>query len=167
MKTQQQVITGVILVAAILAIAGCATSPVASDGEAVSGIGPAHVLKGEGMTGERVVWGGRIVAVQNLPDRTELVVASYPLDRGDRPRLREQAGVRFILVEKGFLEPVDYAPGRYITALGNIAGVEDRVTGEHIHAHPVLDAERLHLWPANPADWQSRTRFSIGVGVRL
>lgn len=139
----------------------------ATDGAEISATGPAHVLSGAGQTGDRVVWGGRIVAVENLSDRTELIVASYPLDRGDRPKLREDAGVRFVLVEDGFLEPVDYAPGRYITALGTVAGVEDRLTGEHIHAHPVLDAERIHLWPANPAEWQSRSRFSIGIGVRL
>ena len=156
-----------VVVAVALLTAACAQSPVAPDGMEVTAYGPAHVLSGEAIAGDRVVWGGRIVAIDNLAEHTELIVASYPLDRADRPRIREQAGVRFVLVEERFLEPVEWRPGRYVTVLGTVEGIEERATGEYVHPHPVLRAENLHLWPADPAQWQSRTGFSLGVGIRL
>jgi outer membrane lipoprotein len=146
---------------------GCAQSPVARNVDNIAPHGPAHVLSGESYPGDRVVWGGRIVAVENHARHTELIIASYPLDRSDRPRVREPAGVRFVLVEPRFLEPVEWAPGRFVTALGTVAGTQDRTTGEHVHPHPVLESERLHLWPADPATWQTRTGISLGVGIRL
>lgn len=146
---------------------GCAQSPVATRDVPVAPYGPAHVLSGEAPQGETVVWGGRIVAIEPLADRTELVVASYPLDRADRPRIRERAGVRFVMIDSRFLEPVDWSPGRFITVLGSIEGIEDRLTGEHRHAHPVIHAHRVHLWPADPAEWRTQPVFNIGVGVRL
>lgn len=156
----------IVLCLAVL-VGGCAQSPVARDVDDVVPHGPAHVLSGESQPGERVVWGGRIVGVENHAGHSELVIASYPLDRADRPRIRQSAGVRFVLIEYGFLEPVEWAPGRFVTVLGTVAGIEERATGEYLHSHPVLEAERLHLWPADPADWQSRTGFNIGVGISL
>ncbi len=146
---------------------GCAQSPVAPRDVHVAPFGPAHVLSGEAPTGETGVWGGRIVSIEPLADRTELVIASYPLDRADRPRIRERAGVRFVMVDPRFLEPVDWSPGRFVTVLGSIEGIEDRMTGEHRHAHPVIHAQRVHLWPADPAQWRTQPVFNIGVGVRL
>ncbi len=146
---------------------GCAQSPVVDEGIEVAAVGPAHVLAKEGHEGQRVVWGGRIVAIENLPDATELTIVSYPLDRGDRPKLRSEPGVRFILVEPGFLEPVQFAPGRYLTVRGTIEGLDQRAVGEYVRDHPVLQSEHIHLWPADPAEWQSRARISVGVGVRF
>ncbi len=151
----------------LLLAGGCAQSPVAPRDAEVAPYGPAHVLSGDAPAGETVVWGGRIVAVKPLADRTELVIASYPLDRADRPRIRERAGVRFVMVDARFLEPVDWSPGRFVTVLGTIEGIEDRLTGEHLHAHPVIHAERVHLWPADPVEWRTQPVFNIGVGVRL
>lgn len=149
----------------VLTIAGCARSPVVDEGVEVAAVGPAHVLAEDGHDGERVVWGGRIVAIENLAESTELTVVSYPLQRGDRPRIRSEPGIRFIVVEAGFLEPVQYAPGRFVTVLGTVDGLAHRSVGEYIREHPVLQSERIHLWPADPAEWQSGPRFSIGVGV--
>lgn len=157
-----------ITLAAILAVTGgCATSPVVPEGVVVSATGPAHVLDDENRIGDRVVWGGRIVELENRAEHTELIVASYPLDRADRPRIDQEAGVRFVLLEEGFLEPVEYAPGRFVTVLGTVSGVAERRTGEFVHDHPVVEAERIHLWSRDPAQWQARTRFGIGIGVRL
>ncbi|MEE4331558.1 MAG: Slp family lipoprotein [Wenzhouxiangella sp.] len=157
----------VVLALVVLIISGCATSPFESEESIVSGIGPAHALAESGHEGQRAIWGGRIVSVSNLADRTEIEVVSLPLDRGDRPRLGAEGGVRFVLVQPGFLEPTRYAPGRYLTVLGQIEGVEARPVGDYLYDHPVLSAESIHLWPADTARWQSRSRFSIGIGIRL
>lgn len=146
---------------------GCATGPFEADDSSVSRIGPAHVLAESGHEGQRAIWGGRIVNVTNLADRTEIEVVSLPLDGGDRPRLSAEGGVRFLLVESGFLEPTRFAPGRYLTALGEIDGLDERLVGDFLYEQPVLRAEQIQLWPADPARWQPRSRFSIGIGVRL
>ncbi|TVS12357.1 MAG: hypothetical protein EA419_05340 [Wenzhouxiangella sp.] len=155
-----------ILLTLVLATA-CASSPVAPENDDVVGLGPAHVLSGDAEPGDRVIWGGRIASIRNLADRTELTVVSYPLDRGDRPRLNQDPGVRFLLRYPDFLEPAQYVPGRFVTVLGTVEGLEVLTVDEHELRHPVLDGERLHLWPADASRWQSQTRFSIGVGIRL
>jgi outer membrane lipoprotein len=157
----------VLIMFAILLVAGCATSPVAPDGAQIAPIGPAHVLAEEGHEGEQVIWGGRIVQVDNYSDHTALSVVSYPLDRADRPRVNSEAGVRFLVVEPGFLEPVEFAPGRFVTVLGRVGEIEEQAVGEYLYDHPVLHAEQIHLWPVDRASWQQRTGFSFGVGIRL
>lgn len=159
--------TGLVLAVLALWLSACATSPVAPEDGQVAAFGPAHVLSGQAGAGERVIWGGRIASIRNLTDHTELTVISYPLDRGDRPRVRDEPGVRFVLRYPGFLEPVQHAPGRFLTVLGSVAGVESVAVGEHALEHPVLDGESLHLWPADLSLWQNQTRFSVGVGISL
>lgn len=158
-------LAGLVLFALLLT--GCASSPLETGEDSVTPFGPAHVLSGEASIGERVIWGGRIAAVRNLTDYTEVTVVSYPLDRADRPRLGAEPGVRFLLHQPGFLEPVQYRPGRYLSVLGRIQGLDRTPVGDYSLELPVLEAEQIHLWPADINQWQSRTRFSVGVGIRL
>ena len=150
-----------------LILVGCATSPVAPEGAVVDDIGPAHVLKNSESAGLRVIWGGQIVALRNLAEFTEISVVAYPLDGADRPRTDAEPGVRFLIREAGFLEPVKFAPGRFITVLGIVQGTQETFVDEFALTQPMVEAEALHLWPADPRRWSERTRFSIGVGIRL
>lgn len=152
---------------AMLLLSACAISPIETGGRAVSGTGPAHVLEDPRTVGDTVIWGGKVIAVENFADHTEIQVASLPLDRADRPRINRETGVRFILSHPGYLERLTYAPGRYVTVLGRVDGVDEREVGEYVYEHPVLIAEDLHLWPADTSQWRGRPRFSVGVGVRL
>lgn len=156
-----------VLLAVLILMSGCASSPIAIEGERISSLGPAHVLEGRGAPGDRAIWGGKIVAVRNLSDATELSVVSYPLDGADRPQSGAEPGVRFLLRREGFLEPVKYAPGRFVTALGSIGATEQVAVDEYLLTQPVLEAEQIHLWPADMSRWSDRTRFSIGVGIGL
>ncbi len=156
------------LALASLMLAGCANSPLERGDEEIAAIGPAHVLAGEDRGGERVIWGGQIAAVNPGDGYTELRVISYPLDRSDRPRWREQPGVTFVVRQPGFLEPMLYAPGRFISVLGNSQGLVERQRDEAKMDVPLLTAESLHLWPVDPRTWQdSPVRVGIGVGIRL
>jgi outer membrane lipoprotein len=162
------VLTRWLLLSGLLTLlAACAQSPVAPDGTTVAPIGPAHVLAEQGHEGELVIWGGRIVSVENLSGHSELFVVSLPLDRADRPRIQAEPGVRFLVIESGFIEPMQFAPGRYITVLGQVRGIEERAIGEYLYQHPLIEAEQIHLWPADTGRWHSSPRFSIGVGIRL
>ena len=173
--TERLAVRLLMLTPALIMLCACAKSPVLTEddrqgnqqGNQVMALEPAQVLDGQGQPGDRVVWGGRIVEVHNFADLTEIHVVSFPLDRADRPRLQQEPGARFLLRHPGFLEPVQYAPGRFLTVLGRLEGVERAIVGEHALPHPVVQAERLHLWPADAARWQPRTRFSIGLGVSL
>lgn len=158
-----------VLIPGLLAIllSACATSPVATETDQVQSLGPAEVLAGKSQAGDRVVWGGRIVAVRNLAEHTEISVVSYPLNHADRPQFDAEPGVRFLLRRPGFLEPVQYASGRFLTVLGTVSGIEHAEVDQFHLAHPVIEAERIHLWPIDAARRHSGTQFHLGVGIRL
>jgi outer membrane lipoprotein len=156
-----------IAAAALLLLGGCASSVIVPKGVDVAPVGPAHVLERGGHEGELVVWGGQIVEVENLADRTILVVASYPLDSSDRPRWQQEPGVRFIAEQSGFLEPLTFAPGRFVTVLGTVDGMEQRPVGQFDYRHPKLQTNDLYLWPADPFYWDRQLRWNLGVGVYL
>ena len=46
----------------------------------------------ESYRGQRVRWGGSIIAVRNLPDNTEIEVLSRPLDSDGEPRAEGASG---------------------------------------------------------------------------
>ncbi len=70
-----------ILVAALAALAGCAT-PVFKDAPPTVAT-PAEIAAApERYHGLDVVWGGKIVDVRNLADSTEVQIVAYPLDGG-------------------------------------------------------------------------------------
>jgi len=148
-------------------LAACASSVIVPDGLDVSAIGPAHVLEQDGHEGERIVWGGQIVEIENQAEQTVLVVASYPLDSSDRPRWRQEAGVRFIAIQDGFLEPLTFAPGRFVTLLGTVDGREERAVGDFDYLHPRMVVEDIYLWPADPYLWSGPVRWNFGVGIHL
>jgi len=151
----------VIFIAALLA--GCASSPFDTAGREPASLGPGEALAQPDATGARVIWGGRIVGIVNQDDATELEVLALPLGPGDRPRREADGGARFVIVHHGFLDPMTYGPGRFVTALGRFTGVESRSVGAFSLDHPVLAAEQMELWPVNPNS--SRANLSLGIGV--
>jgi outer membrane lipoprotein len=119
----------------------------------------------ESLTGT-VVWGGRILETANLATGTELLVLAVPLSGGNVPRVDGQSLGRFIAVHPGYLEPLDFAPGRYVSLAGRLGGISDawEFEGDPV-ALPVVDIRQIHLWPRDPASWQ--TRFSLGVAIDI
>ena len=146
----------------ILLVAGCASSPF-SDAGYIPALGPADALRGDVALGQRMLWGGRIVGITNTAEVTELEVLALPLDRADRPRASAEGGVRFVVRHAGFLEPVNYSPGRLVTVLGRFDGIVERSVGDFVIEQPLLDARRLELWPVR----DNRPRASVGIGIRL
>lgn len=154
-----------ILLSMVLTImlTGCASSPFDTASREPAALGPGEALAQREATGARVIWGGRIVGIVNEDDATEVEVLALPLGPGDRPRREADGGARFVIVQTGFLDPMTYAPGRYITALGRFTGVESRSVGAFPLDHPVMVAEQIELWPVNPNS--SRANLNLGVGV--
>lgn len=151
----------VILLSTILA--GCAGSPFDTAGGEPAALGPGEALARPDAAGARVIWGGRIVGIVNRDDATELEVLALPLGPGDRPRREADGGARFVIMHPGFLDPMTYAPGRYVTALGRFTDIESRSVGAFPLDHPVLVAEQIELWPVNPNS--SRANLNLGIGV--
>lgn len=152
-----------------LLLAACATTPPIDLAGAETGLTPGEAAANiERVQGRRVAWGGVIVLTRNLKDATEIEVLSYPLDDSGRPKIEGQAGRRFLVVHKGYLESADYHNGRRLTAVGSVSGTRDGLVGEAPYVYPVLQAERLHLWPVEQRGRRDpNIRFGVGIGVIL
>ena len=151
-----------VLVLAVLT--GCAT-PVFKDAPPAAAA-PAEIAAApERYHGLDVVWGGKIVGVQNLADSTEVQVVAYPLDGAQRPDPNAPTLGRFIVVLPGYVEPFDFPAGRFVTLRGHVAGTEVRPIDEHDLVFPVVADATVHLWPPNFPYEEPRVHFSFGVGV--
>ncbi len=146
-------------------LAGCAGAPPVSLEGADTTLTPSIASEGfETVRGRRVVWGGIVVATTNHADHTVIEVLGYPLDKRTRPLTEARAQGRFLVRREGYLETVDYAPGRAVTAGGLLSGVEEGKVGEASYRYPVLSADALHLWkPLNAR--ASGVRFGFGIVI--
>jgi len=112
----------------------------------------------------RVLWGGVIISVDNLPDHTDITALSLPLDKEQRPDFDKPPQNRFIVRYSGYLETMVYAPGREITVLGNVQEAREGKVGDAPYRFPVMKADQIHLWPLRE---DSRVHFGVGIGVDL
>ena len=151
----------------MLLLAGCASGPRFPVGALERDLGPQDVAGHlDTFKGRRFVWGGRIVAAENLADRTRLQILAYPLDRSQRPQTDRAALGRFLAERAGYLETADYAPGRLVTVQGWLRDSRRGQVGQAPYRFPVLEVEQLYLWPpagAAEGDWRSHIQFGIGV----
>ena len=121
------------------------------------------ILSGEANTDVR--WGGRIVTVKNLRERSLIEVLSYPLDSEGRPRSDGAPQGRFIVEKAGFVEPHEYAAGRLLEVKGRLDGFTRGRVGEAAYRYPVVLGQQLTLWPVESTVYGSRTpRINLGVG---
>lgn len=149
-------------------LAGCAATPKFDTAGVDRELTPSAAAREQARSvGARVQWGGVIVATRNLRARTQLEVLAYPLERSGEPDTSAAPQGRFLLLEDGYLEPVDYAPGRAVTAVGRIGGIERGQVGEAEYRYPVVDAGQLHLWPKQTPYPQRNPNVHFGIGVIL
>lgn len=150
---------------AALALTGCATTPPLDATGARTGIRPYQVGIDPPSEQTTVLWGGMVIEVVNRERHTEVVVLAYPLDERQRPKVEAPSEGRFIVVLPGFVEPLDYPQGRFVTLRGALEGTRDGRIGDRDYAYPLVRAQAAHLWPRNFR--QSGPRISIGIGVGL
>lgn len=158
----------VLMVVLFALLSACASTPKFDTTGVDRSLTPSGAVSGiDTAVGRRVQWGGVIVATRNLRDRTQLEVLSYPLERAGEPDTTAQPHGRFLLIRDGYLEPVDYAPGRTVTAVGAITEIELGTVGEAEYRYPVLNASQLHLW-SKPTEYRNpRSNVQFGIGVIL
>ena len=116
----------------------------------------------DSVRGSRVLWGGVIVSSKNLEQGTQLEMLAYPLNDHHRPRLDRAALGRFIVEHSGYLETVDYAPGRELSLIGAIAGTKEARIDAASTLYPAVTSEQIHLWPKGG---DAEPQFHFGVGV--
>jgi len=138
-------------VAALLG-AGCASTPCPE--ELTRSVDRALTVKElraqpKASVGARVILGGDIVATLPKPGETEIEVLSRRLGGGDVPERGDSTDGRFLVRTREYLDPAVYARGRRLTVLGTVAGAEERRVGELPYSYPVINADRIKLWPVD------------------
>jgi outer membrane lipoprotein len=144
-------------------LAACATQPPIEAASARVEWTPLDAASTPRSAGQDVLWGGMIVAVENLADSSEIEVLAYPLDRKQRPVLKAPTLGRFIAVLPGYVERFDFPEGRFLTLRGSVAGTREALIDERPYVYPLVAADDVHLWPENFQN--AGPRFSIGIGV--
>lgn len=155
------------LLLASVVLAACATTPPLDPAGTLAILGPHQVDATEPPTGEVVLWGGMIVEVDNRADRTHIEVLAYPLDARQRPRLEQPSLGRFIAVLPGFVDPLAWPQGRFLSLRGRLADADDGDAASDPRGAPkprVL-VEATHLWPRGFRN--DGPRIGIGIGIAL
>lgn len=101
----------------------------------------------EAHLGQRVRWGGSILAVRNLANSTEIEVLARPLGNDGEPLAEAQGAGRFIARLSGFVDPAEYPAERLLTAVGPVVELVTRDVGEFPYQYPVVAADSRYLWP--------------------
>jgi outer membrane lipoprotein len=149
---------------AAAALAGCA-APVFKDAPPAVATPIEVASEPERYHEADVVWGGKILGVRNRAESTDVEIVAYPLDRAQRPDPGAQTLGRFVISLPGFVEPLDFPAGRYLTLKGRVAGSQVARIDEHDIVLPVIDNANVHLWPVNFPYDGSHWSFGVGVGV--
>lgn len=136
-------LTALLAIAAL--VSGCATVPDPLAGE-YSEVTPDQA-RDRGLSGQSVRWGGEIVEVRPLADRTCLEILSRNLGRTARPTGGDAGMGRFIACKPGFIDPAEFTQGREVTVTGRLAGVDSGKIGEFEYRFPRIEANAVYLWP--------------------
>lgn len=102
-------------------------------------------------TGKRVRWGGKIIAVENSEQQSEIQVVQFPLNRTGRPDDSSNSEGRFIVRSSSFLDPEVYKSDSFITVLGEIVDQKTITVDKKQLVLPVITMSKEQRWPANNA----------------
>src|SRR5215469_10799469 len=80
------------------------------------------VANPEGTRGTTVIWGGRIIGIDNDTNGGTLYILSLPLDSDLRPLNAQTSPGRFVATSTYFLDPELFPPGSVITVAGQLDG---------------------------------------------
>ena len=153
-----------LLLALLLPLGGCAVAPAFEQLPASSAPAPYSVMEEpERWLDQPVVWGGMILDVKNFERHSEIELLAYPLDDKQRPLLELADQGRFIAVIPGYTEAEDFAPGRFLSLIGDITGGREAPLRNEVYYWPEVAVARLKIWPR---DFRyNERRFSVGIGI--
>lgn len=143
-----------ILLLALTALAGCATSPFSKQIRQAAKRQPSFAdlsAHPEAYKGRAVLLGGTIIQTTNRSNATEIEVLQRPLDSWDeRPEDTDQSYGRLLVRCPRFLDSAVYAKDREITVAGEVQGKEVRPLDQTQYPYPVIGCTQIHLWPIRP-----------------
>lgn len=147
MGGRQQIVRGIILGVALVALSGCVTVP-----DAIKGSSPTpqqdlvRVMAAPQLyVGQEGRFGGKVVNILNQQGKTRLEIATVPLDDGARPVLGEASRGRIYADINGFLDPVDFR-NQLVTVVGPIHGVEKGTIGATPYTFMVIQVTGYKRW---------------------
>lgn len=147
-----------------LTLSACATSPKFDTSDIDASINPKRAVDEiKTLQNIPVLWGGIIIASNNLKDLTQLEILAYPLDINQRPDIEQSPLGRFLANQEGYLETTDFAQGRLITVRGTLKDKQIGRIGESEYVYPVVKINQLHLWKKQSEFSEPRIQFGIGV----
>lgn len=152
-----------------LALIACAPAPIyKTTGTAVTAA-PFQVAEApERFANSEVIWGGRIVQVNNLADHSEVEMLAYPLDSSQRPKKNDSGSGRFIAILPGYAEPLDYPAGALMTVSGKLSGSRAGKVGEANYVFPLVSVGQSHVWTAEEmTKGRNNVHFGVGLGVGI
>ena len=155
------------VVGGCIALAGCAATPVFKDAPATATMPADVAVQPERYHDADVIWGGKILDVRNLTDRTEVQIVAYPLDDSQRPEQTAPTQGRFIVALPGYVEALDFPAGRFVTLRGRLNGSHVGRVDDHEYVFPLVENATVHLWPVNFPYERPRVSFGLGVGVGI
>ena len=148
-----------------LLLTGCATTPKFNLIDVDRSITPQQAAANpQNYRNQKVIWGGIIIAGQNLKNSTMLEILAYPLNDHYKPQTNAQPIGRFIAQYDKYLETLDYSKGRLITVSGSLINTVKGMIGKTEYTYPEISVEQSYLWP-RPGESNSNTRFYFGVGA--
>jgi outer membrane lipoprotein len=152
-----------------LILVACAPAPIYKNVPNAVVAVPSQVAQSpERFAGGDVIWGGRIVQVNNLSDHSEIELLAYPLDASQRPKASDSGNGRFIAVLPGYAEPLDYPAGALMTVSGKLNGSRAGKVGEADYVFPLITATQSHVWSADEMNkGRNNIHFGVGLGVGI
>jgi outer membrane lipoprotein len=155
--------------AALLTLAACAPAPIYKPAPDAVSAAPYQVAQTpEQFASHQVIWGGRIVGVNNLADHSEVEILAYPLDKSQRPQANDSGNGRFIAVMPGYVEPLDYPAGALMTVNGQLDGSRAGKVGQADYVFPLVQVNQSHVWTADEmSKGKNNVHFGVGVGVGI
>ncbi|MGD2062645.1 MAG: Slp family lipoprotein [Nitrospirota bacterium] len=135
-----------VLLSTALLITACATTPPPLATGPYATLDHADALSDAGR-GQRVRWGGSIVATTPGEEESCFEIIAHPLDRRGRPLQTDTTAGRFMACAPGFFDPEVYRFGREVTIVGVVGEPRSGKIGEYTYHYPELAAEIVYLWP--------------------
>ncbi len=112
--------------------------------------------------GQPARWGGIILGVTNHVNDTEIEILAKKLDSSGKPFYDDITQGRFLARVDGFVDPATiYTRGNMMTTYGLVDSAQTREIGEKPYVYPVINVQKLHLWPYG-SDYDYSDSYNCG-----
>ncbi|MDR4480173.1 MAG: Slp family lipoprotein [Nitrospira sp.] len=151
---------GILWIAALMA--ACASSgDTQTSGESGPPAPPFSQVKAapDSFKGQTLVLGGQVLAARRMKDGTRIEVLQLPLNDSQQPTLDlMKSEVRFVAIQREFLDPATIPQGTFLTITGELTGSMTLPLDETDYTYPVIDIKTFRTWIPSQDSNLSRIR---------